>query len=473
MVAKHIYVMNAVGQPIQAASPQAVLLAEVARYAVGIRLANAPAQVRAQAQLNVLDTIGCIASGARLPESQDLLRAELARGGRAEATVLGTQHRLPMEAATRVNGYMGDVFELNDLIGGHASITTVTPALALAEAIGASGAQLVEAVIAGIEVVCRIHGGFYAHQKPFTETAMVQVTIASAAGSAAAASKLLGFDAQKTLHAMAIAASLTSWGPAELVFGEGNTLKPILFGGWPGSIGLLAAHYAKEGITASTRLLESPIGYYSTVARAYDADVVLDFERWRLAQPRRKLHACCGYTHCAIDTVANLRRAGRLRDAAKLCVHLPAYIMPAVVKHGAPPTTPNEARFNIEYCLAHAMVDTDVILPDHSSHCLQQLERLEIKAALAKIECVVEPRFNHYRYCRVDVLDARGAVVHSVENDAPRGSEWNPMTDDEVRNKFRRLTSHLLSATATRDYLTRFERLIDSPDCGWLLQAFT
>jgi len=464
--------MNASAKQIQPRQAVNALLAEVGRFAARIRLADVPAEVRAHAQINMLDTIGCIASGARLPESQDLLRAELSRGGREEATVLGTRHRLSMEAATRVNGYMGDVFELNDLIGGHASITTVTPALALAEAIGASGAQLLEAVITGIEVVCRIHGGFYAHQKPFTETAMVQVTIASAAGSAAAASKLLGFDEQKTLHAMAIAGALTSWGPAELVFGEGNSLKPILFGGWPGSIGLLAAHYAKEGMTGSTRLLESPIGYYSTVARGYDTDVILDFDHWRLAQPRRKLHACCGYTHCAIDTVARLRHEGHLRDAAKLRVHLPAYIMPAVVKHGAPPTTPNEARFNIEYCLAHALVDADVILPDHSTNCMEHLERPEIKAALAKMECVVEPRFNHYRYCRVEVLDANGSITHSVENDAPRGSEWNPMTDEEVRDKFRRLTGHLLTPAATREYLARFEQLSSAPNCAWLLQAF-
>lgn len=448
------------------------LLAEVARYAAGIRLAAVPEQVRSQAELNILDTIGCIASGARLPESQDLLRAESARGGAQEATVLGTRQRLPMEAATRVNGYMGDVFELNDLIGGHASITTVTPALALAEATGASGARLVEAVIAGIEVVCRVHGGFYAHQKPFTETAMVQVTIASASGAAAAASKLLGLDAEQTLHAIAMAGALTSWGPAEMVFGEGNSLKPILFGGWPGSVGLMAANYARHGITGPTRLLESPIGYYATVARDYDAHVVLDFDRWRLAEPRRKLHACCGYTHCAIDTVAKLRRQGQLNGASGIRVHLPAYIEPAVVKYGAAPTTPNEARFNIEYCLAHAMVDSDVIAPEHSMDCTGHLQRQEIRDALARVQCVVEPAFDHYRYCRVDVLDAHGAVRHTIDNDAPRGSEWNTMTDDEVRDKFRRLAEPLLGSAATGEYLARFSGLSGSADVGWLLQDF-
>jgi 2-methylcitrate dehydratase PrpD len=448
------------------------LLAHLAEFSHGIRLADVPPQVRRQAHLNILDTIGCIASGARLAESQQLLRAEASRGGPQEATVLGGGQRLPIEAAARVNGYMGDVFELNDLIGGHASIVTVTPALALAESVGASGAQLVEAVIAGIEVVCRVHGGFYAHQKPFTETAMVQVTIASAAGAAATAAKLLKLDAQQTMQAMAIAASLTSWGPAELVFGEGNSLKPILFGGWPGSMGLVGANYARNGITGPSRLLESPIGYYSTVARAHDRSVVLDFENWRLAQPRRKLHACCGYTHSAIDLVARMRAGGQLAGADRVRVFVPPYIIPAISKGGRPPATPNEARFNIEYCLALASVDTDVILPEHSMDCEEHLKRPDIAAAVRRFEVVADPAYNHYRFCRVQLLDEAGRVVREESYDAPRGSEWNPMSDDEVIGKFQRLAAPFMTGAQAESYIARVEQLASAPGTDWLLRAF-
>lgn len=150
----------------------------MATYADGIQWQRIPEQVRHQASLNILDTIGCMASGATDVDAQRLLRVEAARGGHAQATVIGSAMRLPMDAAARVNAYMGDIYELNDLIGGHASMAVVTPSLALAAAIGASGRERVEAVVAGVEVVCRVHGGFYAHQKPFTETGTVQCTIA-------------------------------------------------------------------------------------------------------------------------------------------------------------------------------------------------------------------------------------------------------------------------------------------------------
>lgn len=456
-----------------APSPEPALLAQVAQFSHGIRLDAIPDAVRHQARLNILDTIGCIASGARLAESQQLLSAEVSRRGAQEATVFGSAERLPIEAATRVNAYMGDVFELNDLIGGHASIATVVPALALAESIGATGADLVEAVVAGVEVVCRVHGGFYAHQKPFTETAMVQVTIASAAGAAAAAAKLLKLDVAQTTQAMAIAAALTSWGPAELVFGEGNSLKPILFGGWPGSMGLVGANYARHGITAASRLLESPIGYYATVARGYDREVVLDFDHWRLDQPRRKLHACCGYTHSAIDLIARLRTSGALKGVAKVRVHLPAYIIPAISKAGRPPTTPNEARFNIEYCLAHASVDTDVILPEHSMNCGAHLARPQIADAIGQFEVVADPAFSHYRYSRVELMDAQGNVIGQASNDAPRGSEWNPMPDDEVKAKFRRLVTDFADGEQIDRYVQCVEQLESKTQTAWLLRAFS
>ena len=447
------------------------ILQQLAEYAHQIRLNNVPAEVAHQTQLNILDTIGCIVSGSKLPDAHTFMQAELARGGHREASVIGYSQKISIESAARINAYMGDMFELNDLIGGHASIAVVPAALALAESIGASGAQLIEAIVAGTEVLCRIHGGFYAHQKPFTETAMVQVTLSSACGAAVAASKLLGLNQEQTLHAMAIAGALTSWCPAELIFGEGSSIKPVLFGGWPGATGLQAAHYAKMGLKGATRLLESPIGYYTTVARTYDLKIILDFDTWRLASPRRKLHACCGYMHSAIDTLAKLRNQGLLNNTQKYRIYLPAYIIPAVSKKGQTPKDGNEARFNIEYCLALAAMEADVITPEHSLECLTIASRPEIFELMKFFEVIEEPQFGHYRFSRVEVLGADGKLITSVENDAPRGTEWNPMTDDEVINKFKQLTRHARKPDQIQNYLQKFETLPQQKTIEWLLQS--
>lgn len=448
------------------------LLNSLAEFATSIRWANLPDGVREQARLNILDTAGCIASGARLDESLRLLDMEASMGNAGTSSVLGSTRKLSAQAAARVNAYMGDVFELNDLIGGHASIGTITPALALAEQLGASGERLLEAAVTGVEIVCRVHGGFYEHQKPFTETGMAQVGIPNTIGAAAAAARLLDLDTEKTAHAMAIAGALAGWCPAEVIFGDGSEVKPLLFGSWPGSVGLLAAMYARAGMTGAPRLLESPMGYYATVARDIAWEVALDFSHWRLAQPRRKLHACCGYMHSAIDSVAALRREGvKLADASRIRVSIAAYIEPAVSKP-APPQTGNEARFNLQYCLALAALDSDVIVPGHSLDCRRHAGRPELEALRRKFEVVVDPQFGHYRFSRVEVFDAHGQCSQVRNNDAPRGSEWNPMSADEVIDKFRRLAEPLMSTERMNTYVQRLSRLESEQDCGWILGSF-
>ena len=147
--------------------------------------------------------------------------------------MIGTSVSLPTREAARCNGYFGDIFELNDLTGGHASIGNVAAALALAEESGAAGPDLLVALIAGIEVTTRIYNTLYPTLKAYDECGMVPVGLPSSVGAAAVAARLLGLDAEQTRAALAIAAGLAGWCPAEVIFGGQSTLKPMLFGDGP------------------------------------------------------------------------------------------------------------------------------------------------------------------------------------------------------------------------------------------------
>lgn len=158
----------------QSSADSTSLLDSLARFVTTLDLEHVPDIVRQQAGLCVLDTIGCMLAGADTPEGAMLLDAESASGGGGPlARVIGHTQALPVEAAARVHGYWGDIFELNDLIGGHAGIGNVAAALALVEGCGASGAALTKAVIAGIEVTSRLYASVYPALKPYTDVAMV------------------------------------------------------------------------------------------------------------------------------------------------------------------------------------------------------------------------------------------------------------------------------------------------------------
>ncbi|WP_157793062.1 MmgE/PrpD family protein [Bordetella genomosp. 8] len=447
------------------------LLEELADYAHCIDYARIPPSVTGQAILTVADTVACMVSGARAPEIRALMRSERQRRGVGDVGVVGSAVDLPPEGAARVNAYMGDIHELNDLTCGHSGIGNVAAALAMAEAVSATGRELIAALVAGIEVTSRIYSAFYPTMKPYTEVGMVSVGPAGSAGAAAACAKLLGLDAEHTLHAMANALAQAGWCPAEVIFGDGGSAKPLLFGSMPAAAGIVGAMQALHGITGPVRILEGPMGYLRTVARSYDTEPLTRRDIWYLESARRKLHACCGYMHSAIDSLVALRQEGLPVDqVARIRVHMPSYIIPAVSK-SRPPATANEARFHSQYCLALALLGEDIIQPVHSDE-YQRFLTGGVSGLMTGIELCEAPEYSHYHQSRVDLFDADGRLLVQRENQAPKGSPRKPITSDEVWQKLRRLCTPVYPEFDVEAYTGRLEALPGARDTGWIVRAF-
>jgi 2-methylcitrate dehydratase PrpD len=262
---------------------------------------------------------------------------------------------------------------------------------------------------------------------------------------------LRGLDAERTAHAMAIAGALAGWCPAEVIFGDGGTVKPMLFGAQPAVAGWTGAGHAEQGMTGPLRLLESPLGYLQTASISGRIDTAPWSRQWALALPRRKLHACCGYLHSAVDGAGELR-AARLPPDALVDVHVPPYTADAVAK-ARPPVSPNDARFHLQYCVALVLCGADVIEPDHSIGFEQHLRRPEIQQAMGRIRVVPDASLTHYEQCRLVARDARAEVAAKAEVDAPRGSPRRPLSDAEVVAKFERLAVPVLGAESAHRVL--------------------
>lgn len=444
----------------------------LADFGHDLDLDQVPAVVKRQAGLCILDTIGCMLVGAESPEGIALLATERALSeGNGSARILGTRISVSADAAARVHGYWGDIFELNDLIGGHASIGNVAAALALVGDSCSSGSALLKSVIAGIEITSRIYTSVYSTLKPYTDVAMVTPGIVSAFGAAAVTASLRGMSREATREALVLAGALTTWCPAEAIFGDGGTMKPMLFGAWPASVGIRAGSYAQHGLTGPRYLLDSPIGLLATLSRNPDLSVVTNPDRWFLAEPRRKLHACCGYTHAAIDLIVDLRKrlgSDALADS-QLRIAMPAYVIPAVSKTRLPRTS-NEARFHLEYCVALAASGADVIVPQHSIDTKTHLQRDDVRHMLANIEVIPDASLTHYHQCEITVL-RHGEEVACERSIGPLGSPQNPMSDTEVIEKFQRLTAHRLDARTAIAYTARFLDLEQEADCNWIFDT--
>lgn len=443
-------------------------LAELAHQAVAMTQATIPETVAQQARLCVLDTVGCMLAGSRTEEAALMLACEPDGPGAEGITVVGTSHRRPLQAAIRINGYLGDVLELNDLIGGHASIGNVTAALALAQHTGASGTRTLEAVVRGIEVTARVYGAVYPSLKRYTDAGLVPVGMPSTIGVAATAAHLLDLDEERTLHAMAIAGALAGWCPAEVIFGNGGSVKPMLFGAQPADAGVTAAFYARAGMTGPTALLDSAVGYFATASTEGRFDPDAWSGRWALSQPRRKLHACCGYLHAPVDAIGRLCGAhGAGLQDAQVEVRVAPYVADVVSKDRLP-TSPNDARFHLQYCLALALCGADVILPEHSIGLRGQLERADLRAAMGRIRVVPAPELTHYHQCEVRVIDPTGHTF-TQSLDTPRGSPQQPLSDDDIQAKFLLLAEPVLGGERSRQFARGALAVEEMADVGeWL-----
>lgn len=420
------------------------LLTALAEFAHSVEGDAIPTAVRDQAKLCLLDTLGCIIAGSVTAEASALMRAERRLSS-------GSGPLLSPSEEARVLGYLGDVLELNDLIGGHASIGIISAAISAARQLGSSGEKVIDAVVAGIEVTSRLYESTAWTKKPYTESGMVIVSLVSAIGAAAAVARLRGLSVAMTAEAMAIAGTLVSWCPAEVIFGTGGTIKPILFGASPADSGIKGVEYALEGLTGPPNLVESPIGLMAALSHGFDEREIRSPDGWHLLKPQRKLHASCGYTHSSIDAVVDLVRQGvNVAEAKRITVQVPEYLLAAVRKDHLPETA-NEARFHLQYCLALAASGADVITPAHtleferyaaSPGIASLMERIEVSSLEISGTMHAKP----YNISRVIIEGQDGTIVEGGCT-APRGSAANPLTDDDVVQKFRRLASARMTDT--------------------------
>ena len=251
----------------------------------------------------ILDWFGCTLAGSREPLSQILADEVVGREAGGPCTVVGTTRSTSARTAALVNGAAGHALDFDDthtMLSGHPTVPVLPAVLALAEELRASGAAVQAALVVGIEVECRV-GALLApgHYRVGWHATGTIVTIGAAAGCA----HLLGLDAERTTHALALAATQA----AGLKASFGTMAKP-LHAGKAASDGLLAARLAAGGFTGNPEALEAPQGLGRAAGgTAPDASRLDRLEgRWAIRETLFKHHAACYLTHASINAALDL-----------------------------------------------------------------------------------------------------------------------------------------------------------------------
>lgn len=329
----------------------------LAAFAVGRDAATPPGTARARARLSLRDWAAVALAGIDEPVSRIVRGLVADEGGRAEASVLGLDARLPARAAALANGATSHALDYDDThFGyiGHPSVAVLPAVLAVAEQQDVDGDALLDAFLVGAEVTCRAGAllGLSHYRHGFHQTAT-----AGSFGAAAGCARLLGLDAETAAHALGLAATRA----AGLKSQFGTMGKPF-HAGMAAANGVEAASLAARGFVSRPDGLECAQGFAATHAADPEGaeDALADLGRsWRFEAVQYKVHACCHGTHAALEALAALRAEHGVESARVTGVALTVNPTWLRVCDLPEPATGLEAKFSYRLTTAMALAGVD------------------------------------------------------------------------------------------------------------------
>jgi 2-methylcitrate dehydratase PrpD len=354
----------------------------------GISYRDLPREAIANAKLIVLDTIGVMFAGSRHEVGRiitEYVRANCASG---RVAVAGAEFQTSAELAALANGVMAHAHDYDG--DGHIPTHTLTAALALGGARGASGERLILAYIIGREIVWRLmecSGTFHSSAGEGSgprNRGWHSVGVDGSIGAAAASAKVLDLDAQTVCHAFGIAGSLS----AGLWANRGSMTKPMHAGNAARN-GVVASTLASMGFTADETIFSASGGF----AEAYDlppgciasaAEKLRDHLDIAERGVSFKRYPCVSPAHRYIETMRLLKSRYRLTPEAVASIEC----TPSRSLRCPYPKTDLESKFSADFSLVATLIDGEVNLQNSTSSFLK---RSDVQSLLAKTVYVEKP----------------------------------------------------------------------------------
>jgi 2-methylcitrate dehydratase PrpD len=407
---------------------------DLAEFITRVKFDSLPRDVIKRAKHSILDWLGAALAGSQELPSMIIRRVVEKLGGNPESSVIGTSLKTSCINAALVNGVSGHVLELDDIHEEaiiHPAATVLPSALAVGEREDVDGKELITAIVIGYEVEIRIGIAVNPSHYNYWHTTGTIGTF----GAVVAAGKILNLDQRDMIHAFGIAGTMASG----LIEVFGSMSKPLNVGK-AAMNGVLAALLAKEGFTSSTKIFESERGYLRATSKELDLEkITKDLGKtFEIINNIFKIHASCGHTHAAIDAVLEIVKKYDVKpeDISEILVGTYPIAVDVVGKNYEP-MTPYEAKFSLPYCVAVALIHKRVGLKEFSN---ERLNDPEIRALAKKVKIFIEPECMNVRLgCAKVIIHTKNGREYSAYIDAPKGYPQNPLTTQELEEKFKSL----------------------------------
>jgi 2-methylcitrate dehydratase PrpD len=430
----------------------------LAAFVSNLSFSQLPEEVIQKAKGVILDTLGCAIAGYTLAREEFHWIYDLVRemGGNAEATVFIESFKTSAPQAALVNGTLTHTIDFDDTHLGsisHLGAPTVATVLAMGEKVKAPGSFLITSLVAAYEVAGRVGKAVMpTHYKYWHPTSTLGV-IAAATASA----KILGLRGKKVEQVISLAADSASGLRYCIDFGDFSKSYHPGLAAWKG---IMAAQIINKGAMGPQGLLE----YKSGFCRAYSEQPNIEAltenlgNSFEIMFDSLKAYPTILCSHTPIQATLKVMKEHKLKMEDLEAIHF--RVTPTAPGQGMNyhPETPLAARLSIPYCVARAAADGYIGMDQFVE---EKIAEPEIKEFMSKITLEAVPSFLE-KYpgtlaAQIELKTKDGRVLED-ESIFPKGHPQNPMSEEEVKEKFRKLALY----TLTKGQIDKIIKIVDN-----------
>jgi 2-methylcitrate dehydratase PrpD len=397
-----------------------------------------------EAHRTFMNWLGCAVGAAQHESAHAALGAVQMLQPAQQASVLGRAEKVDMAGAALINGITSHTFDFDDthlktII--HPAGPVASAVLALAEHKGLSGRAVIDALVLGIDVSCRVGNTMYPehYDRGWHITGSTGML-----GAAAGCARLLGLNEQQTAMALGIAASQ----PIGVREQFGTMTKPFHPGG-AARAGLMSALLASQGFTSSPRALEAPRGMIQTISTKYAWNEISDElgQRFEISFNSYKPFACGIVIHPSIDACSQLRAQGVKADDVER-IELKVHSLVLELTGKKEPADGLQGKFSVYHGCACGLIFGKA---GEDQYADDIVNRTDMVALRRKVVATVD-----------DSIDEASADVTAVLKDGRKvhvfvkhaiGSLENPMTDAMLETKFHDLSDPVIGKGKTSELI--------------------
>ncbi|MEM3759888.1 MAG: MmgE/PrpD family protein [Candidatus Bathyarchaeia archaeon] len=453
----------------------AEVLKKICEFSLDFSFDNIPKNVVHKCKQHITDSLGCAIAGYFAQDSQILLSIIQELGGKTESTIIGSGQKTTSLYATLANGLMIRVLDYNDVYWNrdpcHPS-DLISAALAVGEKVGASGKELIEAIVLGYEFEIRFCDLTVESiwRKGWHHASLTQFVSPIVTG------KLLKLNVEQMLNAIGISAC-HNYTLGEVTKGKLSMMKNLAD---PLAVqsGVMAAILAQKGFKGPKSILDGKQGFLKVVSKKYEVKKLVENlgKEFMINKCWLKPYPAEYFTLSAITATIELVHKYNLqyKDIEHVIIRTTSRAASVSAdQEKYKPTTKETADHSLPYCVAVAIYDGDIGVEQFSE---ERIKNKDIISLIQKVKVVADEELDKF------LPEAQPAIVEIYTKDGrilmqrvdhPKGSCQNPLTDSDVERKFQSLAYNVMTYERMDEIIKAIYKLEDITQLSDFMELLT